>query len=83
MRRKDEELTDEEWMELHANSISPRILMPIETVKPKAKEILKKHGFNKDQDDWEETLRASIAELAEFYQVSKQLARGKQVFYPT
>lgn len=72
-KRKDEPLTDEEWMELQANSISPRIIMPKQTAKPKAIEILKKHKYNPKTAD-EEVLRNAIAELAEFFQVSKQLA---------
>jgi hypothetical protein len=48
--------------------------MPLETVKPKAKELLTKYGYNKDGADSEETLRLVIAELSAFYQVSKQLA---------
>jgi len=72
-KRKSEELTDEEWIELHANAISPRIIMPIETAKPKAVEILKKYGYNPQNPD-EYALRAVIIELADFFQVSKQLA---------
>jgi Zn-dependent peptidase ImmA (M78 family) len=72
-KRKNEELTDEEWIELHANNISPRIIMPSETVKPKAKEILKKYGYSLQNAD-EKALRTAIAELSDFFQVSKQLA---------
>jgi len=72
-KRKNEELTDEEWIELHANAISPRILMPIETARPKAIEILKKYKYNPKNPD-EYALRAAIIELADFFQVSKQLA---------
>jgi Zn-dependent peptidase ImmA (M78 family) len=73
-RKRDGELSDEEWMELHANSISPRIIMPVETVKSKMLEILRKHKYNPILNDSERSLRAAIIELAEFYEVSKQLA---------
>lgn len=73
-KQKSEELTDEEWMELHANAISPRIIMPIETAKLKAIEILKKNKYSFKRQDSEAVLRASIIELANFFQVSKQLA---------
>jgi hypothetical protein len=74
VRNDGAELTDGERMELHANAISPRIVMPTETAKPKAGELLAKHGYDPSRLDAEQVLRAVIVELSDLFQVSKQLA---------
>ena len=72
--RREGEHSDEEWMEIHANAISPRIIMPAETAKPKAFEFLKQYGYDPARSDSERVLRNVVKELSDFFQVSKQVA---------
>jgi uncharacterized protein YpiB (UPF0302 family) len=71
----DEEWTDERMMEWQATGIAPRILMPIQTFKPKVDELLAKYDYYNSTSEKTEILECVIDELAEFYQVSRQSAK--------
>lgn len=65
--------TDEQWMEWQANSIAPRILMPLPTFKMKVDELFKKYDYAIVGTSPNQFVLEVIAnELASFYAVSKQ-----------
>jgi hypothetical protein len=69
------EWSDEDRMEWQANHIAPRILMPIQTVKPMIEELYKRYDFYNNTDDRSIILECIIDELSTFYKVSKQSAK--------
>jgi hypothetical protein len=72
--------TPDEWMEWQANWLAPRILMPLMTVKTKARELIAKYGYDPmDKGDRLDAMKAVIDELADFYRVSKQAARIRMI----
>ena len=73
--------TDEERIEWQANSIAPRILMPLEPFKIKVKEYYTLYGYNKltNEIDKENALKDIITELSRFFQVSKQSAKIRMI----
>ena len=70
---KDMPWTDEQRMEWQANSLAPRILMPLATFKVKVAELYDKYRIVEEKDAQNSLLTELIAEeLATFYAVSKQ-----------
>ena len=69
----EREWTDEQRMEWQANSMAPRILMPIDTFRLKVDELYKKYKYN-DTPLKISVLTCIADELAEFYGVSRQSA---------
>jgi hypothetical protein len=63
--------TDGDWMEWHANSIAPRILMPRETFIPKTEELIHT-GRNSHNLEGSFLMKWLVTELARFYNVSKE-----------
>ncbi len=66
---------DTMWMEWQANSLAPRIQMPIKTFKIKASETVRKYRKKLNPDEDCELMTKVIDELAEFYGVSKLAAK--------
>ncbi len=66
-----------DWMEWQAKGIAPKILMPANTVKIKAEELLGQYGGaeNAGITDYENV----IDELSAFYDVSRQAAKARLV----
>lgn len=65
--------TDEQRMEWQANSLAPRILMPLATFKMKVAEVYSKYRITEEKDTQNLLLMDLVAEeLAAFYAVSKQ-----------
>ena len=70
---KDMPWTDEQRMEWQANSLAPRILMPLATFKVKVAELYAKYRIAGEKDAQNPLLMELVAEeLATFYAVSKQ-----------
>ncbi len=67
--------TDTMWMEWQANSLAPRIQMPIKTFKIKAAETVRKYRKKSNPVEDCELMSKVIDELAEFYGVSKLAAK--------
>ena len=64
---------DEQRMEWQANSLAPRILMPLATFKMKVAEVYSKYRITEEKDTQNPLLMDLVAEeLAAFYAVSKQ-----------
>lgn len=73
--KDDDPWTDEQRMEWQANSIAPRILMPLSTFKIKVEELYKKYDYAITGTAPNHLILDVIAEeLALFYAVSKQSA---------
>ena len=68
--QRQETWTNEQWLEWQAKSIAPRILMPAESFKMKAGELLASYTYNALENDT--ALNAIIKELADFFVVSRQ-----------
>ena len=78
-------MSDEDWMELQANGIAPRILMPIQTVGIVFEQFMKEKKLrifagNKSSPqielfDQQLKIELVIDHIAEFYNVSRQSAR--------
>jgi len=72
--------TDEERIEWQANSIAPRILMPLKTFKMKIEELYDQYDYhNQTPVDNDNTLIIIIIELSRFFQVSKQSAKIRMI----
>jgi transcriptional regulator with XRE-family HTH domain len=70
---ENEEWTDEQRMEWQANSVAPRILMPIETFKTKVNELYKQYDY--EGSPIKNVVVTCVADdLASFYHVSRQSA---------
>jgi hypothetical protein len=67
------------WMEAQARGIAPRILMPKEMTRAKAREIMEKHGYSVDMQCRIPELHAIADELAGFFKVSKVAAKRRLV----
>ncbi|GHU52853.1 hypothetical protein AGMMS49975_09540 [Clostridia bacterium] len=73
------EWTDTDRMEWQANHVAPRILMPVQTVKPMVEELLAKYAYEDNPSERTMILECVIDELASFYKVSKQAAKIRMV----
>ena len=76
IRRKAQ--TNEDWMEIQANAIAPKILMPRAQTESKIKQLIKQYGWDSSECDFE-ILQTIIDELALFYSVSKQAAKIRMI----
>lgn len=66
--------TDSDWMEIQANAIAPKILMPREQALHKTKELMDYFKYEEGSGDLD-ALKDVIDSLADFYNVSKQAAK--------
>lgn len=69
------EWTDTEWMEWHANSIAPRLLMPKKTTKQKVNELFTEYSLKYSEDLKPNMFEQVIDDIAEFFQVSRLAAK--------
>lgn len=68
-----------EWMEWHATSIAPRIIMPLKTFRLKAEEFIANHLSVSKNSDPLEVMEVVIDELAEYFAVSRASAKNRMV----
>jgi len=71
--------TDTEWMEWHANTIAPRVLMPRRMFRQKAEEYITLYKQKKRTDSLSAVMRSVINDLAEFFGVSVQAAKIRMI----
>jgi len=71
--------SDTGWMEWHANSIAPRVLMPRKMFKHMADVFIAKHQEKKRTKKIAAVIPAVIDELAEFFGVSVQAAKIRMI----
>lgn len=69
------EWTEEDWMEWHANSIAPRILMPRSTTKQKVNELFTTFSIKYDSTSRINMFERIIDDIADFFQVSRLAAK--------
>lgn len=67
--------TQDDWMEWHANSIAPRLLMPKKTTKQKVNELITNYSLKYTSDQRIEMFEQIIDDIAEFFQVSRLAAK--------
>jgi hypothetical protein len=67
--------TQDDWMEWHANSIAPRLLMPKKTTKQKVNELFTDYSLKYTADQRINMFEQIIDDLAEFFQVSRLAAK--------
>jgi len=67
--------TDTEWMEWHANTLAPRILMPYAMFKQKADALIAWHKNEMNAVKTSDVIAAVIFDLADFFEVSTQSAK--------
>jgi transcriptional regulator with XRE-family HTH domain len=67
------------WMEAQARGIAPRILMPKEMFRIKAKEMMTSHSCSEDAGDRISALHVVVDKLAGFFKVSKVSAKRRLV----
>lgn len=60
-----------DWMEWQANTLAPKIQMPLTAFKIKAAEVVRKYRRALNTDEFIDVLESAIDELAEFYTVSR------------
>jgi DNA-binding Xre family transcriptional regulator len=68
-----------EWMEWHANALSPRILMPRRTFTRKADEIISWHKRENNTGRLGDVISPVINDLADFFSVSVQAAKIRMI----
>ncbi|NQL92496.1 ImmA/IrrE family metallo-endopeptidase [Streptococcus suis] len=67
--------TQDDWMEWHANSIAPRLLMPKKTTKQKVNELITNYSLKYTSNQRIEMFEQIIDDLASFFQVSRLAAK--------
>lgn len=67
--------TDNDWMEWHANSIAPRLLMPRETTRKKVNELFTTYALKYPKSAKTNMFEQVIDDIAEFFQVSRFAAK--------
>lgn len=68
-----------DWMEWQANGVAPHILMPTNTAKMKIDQLLKAYQINPKSEIDGYQLEKMIAELSEFYGLSKQAVKNRML----
>lgn len=68
-----------DWMEWQANGVAPHILMPANTAKIKIDRLLKAYQINPKREIDGYQLEEMIAELSEFYGLSKQAVKNRML----
>lgn len=67
--------TETEWMEWHANSIAPRLLMPKKTTKQKVNELFTEYSLKYSENLKSNMFEQVIDDIADFFQVSRLAAK--------
>lgn len=70
-----ENWSQEDWMEWHANSIAPRLLMPKKTTREKVNQLLTDYSLRYSSDKRTNMFEQIIDDLAEFFHVSRLAAK--------
>jgi hypothetical protein len=76
---KDDERNATDWMEWQANSLAPRIQMPLGIFKTKAFELIKEYRRKLNTDELIDVMEPVIDELAIFFCVSRLAAKIRMI----
>lgn len=77
--RPERNRTPLDWMEWHANSLAPRILMPAKQTKQKIEELIAKNKRVLRSDNIADIMESVVFELAEFFEVSRVAAKIRMI----
>ncbi len=77
--RPERNRTPLDWMEWHANSLAPRILMPAEQTKQKIEELIDKNKRVLQSDNIADIMESVVFELSEFFEVSRIAAKIRMI----
>ncbi len=77
--RPEKHRTPLDWMEWHANSIAPRILMPAKQTRQKIEELIDKNKRVLQSDNIADIMESVVFELAEFFEVSRIAAKIRMI----
>ena len=75
---KDKFTEDEAWLEIQANAIAPKILMPKAMTEKKITELISKYDYIPNGECFNE-LKQIIDDLSAFFNVSKQAAKIRMI----
>jgi DNA-binding Xre family transcriptional regulator len=75
----EQKRSDTEWMEWHANALSPKILMPLRMFKQKADEIILLHKRDNNTEKLNDVIAAAVLDLSNFFGVSIQAAKIRMI----
>ncbi|MCM3761062.1 helix-turn-helix domain-containing protein [Alkalihalobacillus oceani] len=76
---KDDERDATGWMEWQANSLTPRIQMPLAMFKTKAFEFIKQYRREMDTDEMIDVMEPVIDALSQFFGVSRLAAKIRMI----
>lgn len=77
--RPEKHRTPLDWMEWHANSIAPRILMPAKQTRQKIEELIDKNKRVLQDVNIADIMESVVFELAEFFEVSRIAAKIRMI----
>jgi hypothetical protein len=75
----EQKQSDTDWMEWHANTLAPRVLMPFNPFKQKAEEIIASYKKQNPMLKTADIITAVIYELKDFFGVSAQAAKIRMI----
>jgi len=77
--RPERKRTPLDWMEWHANSLAPRILMPAKQTKQKIEELIAKNKRVLQSDRIADIMESVVFELSEYFEVSRIAAKIRMI----
>lgn len=77
--RPERNRTPLDWMEWHANSLAPRILMPAKQTKQKIEELIVKNKRVLQNGKVTDIMESVVFELSEFFEVSRIAAKIRMI----
>jgi hypothetical protein len=77
--RPERNRTPLDWMEWHANSLAPRILMPAKQTKQKIEELIAKNKRVLQNGKVTDIMESVVFELSEFFEVSRIAAKIRMI----
>ncbi|SHJ09431.1 ImmA/IrrE family metallo-endopeptidase [Propionispora hippei] len=77
--RPERNRTPLDWMEWHANSLAPRILMPVKQTRQKIEELIAKNKRVLQNDNIADIMESVVFELSEFFEVSRIAAKIRMI----
>lgn len=76
---KDSDKSSTDWMEWHANSLAPRIQMPLSSFKTKAFQVIKQFKRELGTSEIIDVIQPAIEELSVFFCVSRLAAKIRMI----
>jgi hypothetical protein len=77
--KPEKKRTPLDWMEWHANSLAPRILMPAKQTKQKIEELIEKNKRVLQNAKVTDIMESVVFELSEFFEISRIAAKIRMI----